>query len=132
MYLVTVEVGEDLLTDPAVQEVEVGEGEDVEDVDFAVVEDVSGSISGTVSTELEDVSVEGLTVTADPAAEGVDAVTTTTAADGTYSFASLAPGNYTVSVAVGDGQATDPVSDAVELAADEVETGVDFAIVAAT
>lgn len=131
-YTVTVAVGEDLLTDPASREVTVGTGEDVTGVDFAIIEDVSGSISGTVSTELEGVSVEGLTVTATPDAEGADPANTATGSDGTYSFEGLAPGDYTITVAVGDGLATDPASASVTLDENEDETGVDFDVITAS
>jgi hypothetical protein len=130
-YVVTVSVGNDLLTNPAFHEVEVGNGEDVAGVDFDVVEDVRGSISGTVTTALAGVSVEGLTVTATPAAAGTSPVTTTTGTGGAYTFALLDPGDYTVSVAVGAGFATNPATRSVQLLADEAETGVDFDIIAA-
>ena len=129
MYTLTVAVGTDLLTDPASQDVDVGDGEDVVDVDFEVIEDVTGSISGTVSTAVTGVSVEGLTVTATPATAGVDAVTTTTDADGVYMFDSLDPDDYSVTVEVGTGLTTDPASVDVELEEDEVETGVDFEVI---
>lgn len=131
-YAVTVAVGEDLLTDPASRDVTVGAGEDVADVDFEIIEDVSGSISGTVSTELEGVSVEGLTVTATPDDAEVDPSSTATGSDGTYSFDSLAPGNYTISVTVGDGLATDPATASVTLDENENETGVDFDVITAS
>lgn len=131
-YTVTVEVGDDEVTDPASQDVDVGNNEDVTGVDFAIVEDVSGTISGTVSTALTDVTVGGLTVTADPEDAGAESVTTTTDADGTYTLESLAPGNYTVTVEVDDGLTTDPVSLAIELSENENETGADFSVVSAS
>jgi len=132
VYVVTVAPGgDDLVTDPAEAEVEVGNGEDVTGVDFVVLEDVSGTIAGRVSTALEGISVEGLTVTATPAAEGAEPVTATTAADGTYTLESVAPGDYTITVEVGEGLTTDPASRDVTVDEDEEETGADFAIVAA-
>lgn len=131
-YTVTVDAGEDLLTDPAAQDVSVGNSEAVTDVDFEIVEDLRGSISGTVSTELTETPVSGLTVTADPAAEGAESVTTTTGDDGTYSFDLLAPGDYTISVEVGDGLATDPATQSVSLGDNGEETGVDFDVVTAS
>jgi hypothetical protein len=128
-YTVTVEAGDDMLTDPTDRSVDVGNDEDVTGVDFQVVEDLTGSISGTVTTALAETSVEGLTVTAQPEAQGADAVTATTAADGTYTIDSVPAGNYTVTVEVGQGLATDPVNRAVEIAEDEEEVGVDFAVV---
>lgn len=129
-YVVTVDAGDDLVTDPAEHEVDVGNGEDVTEVDFEVIEDVSGTISGAVSTALEGVSVEGLTVTATPTAEGADPLTATTAADGTYTIESVAPGDYTVTVEVGTGQTTDPASRDLTVDENEEEVGADFAIVA--
>jgi len=131
-YTVTVAVGEDLLTDPASAAVSVANSEDVTGVDFEILEALSGSISGTVSTALPDVSVVGLTVTADPAADGAENVTTTTGEGGAYSFPSLPAGNYTLSVEVGDGLATDPATRAIELAEKENETGADFSVVTAS
>jgi hypothetical protein len=130
VYVVTVEPGADLVTDPAAAEVEVGNGEDVSGVDFAILEDVRGTIAGTVSTALEGVSVEGLTVTATPAAEGAEAVTATTAADGTYLIEFVPPGDYTITVEVGDGLTTDPASRDVTIDENEEEAGADFAVVA--
>ncbi|MDH3207233.1 MAG: DUF4382 domain-containing protein [Gemmatimonadota bacterium] len=128
-YTVTVAVGEDRLTDPASVEVEVAPGEDVEDVDFEVIEDVSGSIAGTVTTGLEDVSVVGLTVTATPDGGG-DPIVTTTGEGGAYLVDSLAADTYTVTVAAGDGLTTDPASREIDLDEDEEETGADFVVVA--
>ena len=128
-YVVTVEVGEGQLTVPGEASVEVGNSEDVADVDFAIVE--GGSISGEVTTSLENTSVEGLTVTAEPDAEGEDAVTTTTASDGTYAFPLLLAGKYTITVTVGAGLATNPASAGIDLAANGEETA-DFEIVEAS
>jgi hypothetical protein len=128
-YTVTVGVGDDRLTDPADRAVEIGASEDPAGVDFAVVEDLTGTIAGTVSTALDGVSIEGLTVTATPTGPGLETVTGTTAADGTYTIESVAAGAYNVTVTVGVGFATDPASQAVVLAQDENRTGVDFAVV---
>jgi hypothetical protein len=130
-YVVTVEAGDDLVTDPSQATVELGPGEDVADVDFEVIEDVSGSISGTVSTSLVGVSVEGLTVTATPDDEALEPVTAETAADGTYTIESVAPGAYTVTVTVAAGQITSPTEVALEVAEDEAEADVDFEVIAA-
>jgi hypothetical protein len=43
---VTVEAGDDLVTDPSLATVELGPGEEVADVDFDVIEDVRGTIRG--------------------------------------------------------------------------------------
>jgi phosphatidate phosphatase APP1 len=131
-YVVTVEVGDDELTDPAEAMVEVGRAEEVTGVDFEIVEDLTGSIAGTVTTSLEGVAVEGLTVTADPAADGAPSVTTTTDADGNYLFDSLPADTYTVTVAVGTGLTTDPESIDVELSEDEVAEDVDFEVIEAS
>ena len=83
-------------TEPASRTVTVGWAEDATGADFEII-DVTGSISGAVSVAagIEGVSVEGLEVTATPAAEGQDPVTDTTDADGAYSFDGLLPGSYT-------------------------------------
>lgn len=127
-YTVMVEAGEDLVTDPSAQSVEVGNDEDVTGVDFEIIEDVTGSISGTVSTALEDVSVEGLTVTATPDGEG-DALTATTASDGTYTIDSVDPGDYTVTVEVDEGLTTDPASIDLTIDPDEEEGDVNFEVI---
>ncbi len=101
---------------------------DVTGVHFAIVQ--SGSIAGTASTTLEGVSVEGLTVTA--SAAGQPAVTTATAADGTYSFAALPAGTWTITVTVGEGYPTDPASLGVDLAAGAAATGADFEVIASS
>lgn len=98
--------------------------------------DVAASISGTVSTALEGVSVEGLVVSATPTDEGaVDEFqtlvgTAVTDESGAYTIYFLAPGAYEVAVAVGDGLTTNPTSSAVSLGAQESADGVDFAVVA--
>jgi hypothetical protein len=125
-YVVTVAVGDGQVTDPVWADVDVGAAEDVTGVDLAIVQ--SGSIAGTVSTTLEGVSVEGLTVTA--SAEGQPDVTTATASDGTYSFGALPAGTWTITVTVGEGYATDPVSLDVVLAAGDATTGTDFQVIA--
>ncbi|MDX1645884.1 MAG: DUF4382 domain-containing protein [Longimicrobiales bacterium] len=128
-YTVTIEVGEDQLSDPAEHMVEVGPNEDVVDVDFAIVEDLTGSISGTVGTDLEGVTVEGLTVTATPSAEGVDPIEATTNPDGTYTIDQVPAGTWTVTVDVGEGFATVPPSYEIELSEDEEVIDRDFQIV---
>ncbi|MEX2465315.1 MAG: DUF4382 domain-containing protein [Gemmatimonadota bacterium] len=100
-----------------------------------VVSDVAASISGTVSTELEGVSVEGLLVTAVPEDDGsleeyqTKEGTATTNAEGEYTVYFLVPGQYTVSVATPDGLTTNPDSVTVELDESEDATGVDFAVI---
>ena len=85
--------------------------------------DVAASISGTVSTSLEGVSVAGLVVTATPSEEGAAdefqtrVGTAVTAEDGSYTIYFLVPGTYEVTVAAGDGLTTDPASSGVELGA---------------
>jgi hypothetical protein len=129
-YVVTVEAGDDLVTDPSQAAVDLGPGVEVADVDFEVIEDVSGTISGTVSTALAGVSVEGLTVTATPDDDALEPVTAETAADGTYTIESVPPGPYTVTVTVGAGQTTSPSAVAVEIEEDEAEADVDFEVIA--
>lgn len=129
-YTVTVAVGEDQVTDPTAATVEVGPGEDVVGVDFEIVEDVSGSIAGSVTTVLEGYSVAGLEVTATPA-EG-DPVIVETDAEGAYLFESLVAGTYSVTVEAGAGFTTNPASLEVILAEDAEVIDVDFAVIAAS
>lgn len=100
-----------------------------------VVEDVSGTISGTVSTELSDTEVEDLSVTArlDGDESAADFQTTTvsglTDVDGAYTLHFVAPGSYWVKVAVESGLATEPDSTLVDVDANEDVVDVDFEIV---
>lgn len=128
-YDVTVALDGGLGTEPASQSVTVGNSEDATGADFEIV-DVRGSIAGTVSTALSGVSVEGLTVTATPTAEGAAPLTATTAANGTYTIESVVPGEYTITVGVGTGQATTPASRVVTVEANGEVTAMDFAIIA--
>lgn len=101
-----------------------------------VVEDVAGTISGTVTTALTDVRVDSLTVTAEPVDEGTleayqtQMATTITGADGTYTLQFLVPGTYAVTVTTPSGLTTQPVSVEVAVESAEDVTGVDFAVVA--
>jgi hypothetical protein len=100
-----------------------------------IVEDISGTISGSVSTELADTDVDDLTVTAVPVDEGdleefqTQTVTTLTDADGDYTLQFMVPGSYWVKVAVPDGLATEPDSTLVEVDPDENVVDVDFEVV---
>lgn len=101
-----------------------------------VVNDIAGSISGTVSTELTDFVLQDLVVTAEPV-EGTTlepyqstTATALTAADGTYTIYFLVPGDYDVSVDAGEGFTADPVT-GVTVGNSENVTDVDFVIVAA-
>jgi hypothetical protein len=103
------------------------------------VQDGAGGVSGTVSTALLDVSVEGLVVTAEPVAESgesetyqTQAATTATGADGSYTLPFLVPGEYTVSVAPPAGHASNPATVTVEVAPAAAVTGVNFAIILAS
>jgi hypothetical protein len=129
-YVVSVEVGEDLLTEPGDVEVEVGAEEDVADVDFTVVEDLSGSITGELSTTVDGVSLAGLTVTATPAADGAEPLAATTNAAGEYAFESVPAGEYTITVEVGTGLTTDPESRVVTVEENEDEMDANFAVIA--
>lgn len=117
---------EGYLLAPAEAEVEVGRGEDVEGVDFTVLE--VSSVRGAVSTELEDFIVEGLTVTASTDADGVDDVEVTTDAEGDYVFLDLAAATWTLTVDVGEGFVTVPGSIVVELDGTSAFTGQDFTV----
>lgn len=127
-YNVTVDLSPGLSTDPESQAVTLADGQDTTGVDFDVI-DVTGSISGTVSTSLGGASVDGLTVTAAPQTAGPDTIMATTASDGTYTLDKVPPGSYVVTVAVGDGQVTTPVFADVDVGNSQDVTGVDFAIV---
>ena len=99
------------------------------------VEDISGTISGTVTTALEDTGVEDLSVTArlDGDEEAEDFQTTTvsglTDAEGAYTLHFVAPGSYWVKVDVGDGLATEPDSTLVDVDPNADVVDVDFEIV---
>jgi hypothetical protein len=100
-----------------------------------IVRDGSGSISGTVSTALAGVSVEGLTVTATPEEDTyfgeyqTQSAHTLTGADGKYKIPFLVPGSYTVSVTPPEGYVATPASSAVDVDPAENEENIDFAIV---
>ena len=98
------------------------------------VEDVAGSIAGTVSGAADSIDVEGLTVTADPVDEGAleayqtTRATATTDADGSYTLHFLVPGSYGVSVEAPEGFQVAP--DTVDVSVDESEAvaGIDFTV----
>jgi hypothetical protein len=104
-----------------------------------IVQDGSGSISGTVSTALsaELVKVEGLTVTATPEEDTffgeyqTQVAQAVTGEDGKYTIPYLVPGSYTVSVTPPEGYAVNPASSVVEVDPAEHEENVDFALVGA-
>lgn len=98
----------------------------------------AGTITGTVSTALEDVSVEGLTVAAErvedeegeEVGEGqTETATGKTKADGTYELHYIVPGTYIVTVGVGEGLTTEPESVEVEVGATETVADVNFEVV---
>jgi len=98
----------------------------------------AGTISGVVSTSLQEVPVGGLTVTVEPVVEeGVEefqseTATATTAEDGTYTLYFLVPGTYTVTVTTAAGFVTTPESVEVEVGAAEDVADVDFEVVASS
>lgn len=98
-----------------------------------VVNDVAGSISGTVSTQVDGVVVEGLQVAAEPVdgttLEPFQTITATSTTDvnGAYTFFFLVPGDYEVSVDAGAGLTATPSTVTVGESADV--TGVDFEII---
>lgn len=100
-----------------------------------VVEDVAGSISGTLSTSITDQTVDGLVVSAEAVAAGTNeefqgcCATGISDAAGAYTIFFLAPGSYSVTVAPADGTATTPASVDVTVGPSEDVTGVDFEIV---
>ena len=101
-----------------------------------VVIDVAGSISGTVATALDSTSVDSLTVTAEPADEGVleayqtQAATAMTDSTGAYTLHYLVPGTYWVKVTPPAGAAASPDSTEVVVGLDEDVADVDFELVA--
>lgn len=101
-----------------------------------VVEEVSGSISGTVTTSVDGASTEGLVVSAERSStEGDEEFqssigTGLTTSDGTYTVFFLSPGSYSVSVEAGDSTLVGtPESIEVELGLADNAIGVDFEIV---
>lgn len=100
-----------------------------------VVEDVAGSISGTLSTSITDQSLEDLVVTAETVDPGVDEefqsskATGVSEASGTYTIFFLAPGSYNVTVGTPDGVTSSPPSTEVTVGESEDVTGVDFELV---
>ena len=101
-----------------------------------VVADVAGSVSGAVTTQLADTSVEGLVVTAETVDPGDDeefqtqTATAVTDANGAYAMNFLAPGTYTLTVATGDGLTTAPASIEVVVGESEDISDINFEVVA--
>jgi hypothetical protein len=99
-----------------------------------IVDDVAGTISGTVSTSAQGVSVEGLVVTAEPDDEGLleefqtRTATAVTDADGEFTIQFVVPGDYTVSVGTLEGYTAATAS--VTVGPSAAITAVDFEIVA--
>jgi hypothetical protein len=103
--------------------VEVGDEEPSTGNDVEVL--APASLSGTVTAG--GAPVPGVVVTL-VGPDGEVVATTTTAADGTYAFADLVPGNYTVGVLPPPGYALDgPAERDATVAASDV-TGADFAL----
>lgn len=100
------------------------------------VNDVAASITGGVSTELEGVSVEDLTVTAVPVEgstlEQFQSGTATAVTDenGVYTLHFLVPGTYTVTVTTGEGYKTAPESHSVTVGPGQDAAAVNFEVVA--
>jgi hypothetical protein len=88
----------------------------------AVVQDIAGSIAGTVTSESDDAPIAGLTVRASMEVDGetVEA-TAVTGEDGTYVIRFLAPGTWEVSV-----DDFSAAAQTVEVGESEDVTGVDF------
>jgi hypothetical protein len=101
-----------------------------------VVEDVAGSIAGTLTQNLGDATVVGgLVVTATTVDPGDDEefqssiATATTDENGAYTIYFLAPGDYTVEVLVGEGLGTDPVSTEVTVDPSANVIDIDFEVI---
>ena len=100
-----------------------------------VVEDVAGSISGTLSTSLMDQGLEGLVVTAEAVDSGVDEefqssiAACMSDATGAYTIFFVAPGSYNVTVGTSEGVTTTPQSTEVLVGESEDVTGVNFELV---
>jgi hypothetical protein len=102
----------------------------------AIVNDVAGSISGTVSADAGlTFDVENRVVSAEPV-EGTTlgefesaTATALTAADGTYTIYFLVPGDYDVSVDAGEGFTAPTVED-VTVGESQNVTDIDFVVVA--
>ena len=100
-----------------------------------VVEANTGTVSGTVSTELASVEVGDVGVTArldgDESVEDFQTLSVTglTDADGAYTLHYVAPGAYWVKIALPAGLASDPDSALVEVDPSEDVVGVDFEVV---
>ncbi|MEJ2540915.1 MAG: DUF4382 domain-containing protein [Gemmatimonadota bacterium] len=107
-----------------------------------IVEDVAGSIAGTVSTSVDPIPegfLEGLVISAEPV-EGTilepyqtETATAVTEADGSYTLYFLVPGTYEVSVQPPEGDWSVNPADApsIEVGEDEDVFEVDFEIVPA-
>ena len=97
------------------------------------LDDVAGSVSGSVTTQLDGVTVEGLTVTATPVDDTTlepfqsGAATATTDANGDFTVFFLVPGDYEITVETPEGLTADPVT--VTVGASEDVTGVALEIV---
>lgn len=124
-YAVTVEVAEGFATVPDTADVPVAPKEEVTGVDFEIVD--PGSISGEVTAAADSINVEDLEVWAENTATG-DLAMGTTAGDGSYTIDFVLPGEYTVTVAVPEGFATDPASAAVTVGGNEHVQDVDFEV----
>lgn len=101
-----------------------------------VVADIAGSVSGTVTTALTDVSLEGLVVTAERMESETDTEfqswsgTAMTDAAGAYMMAYLAPGAYTLTVASSDETVSaQPESIDIVVEPNDMLTGADFVLV---
>ena len=95
-----------------------------------VVEDVAGTISGTVSTELDDFDVEDIPVTARPEDDDdLETASAVTDEEGEYTLQFLVPGSYWVKLTLPDGLASEPDSTLVEVDASEDVADVDFEVV---
>lgn len=99
-----------------------------------VVNDVAGSIAGTVTAAADSMNVVGLTVTAEPQGTGTledyqtQTATAVTDSAGAYTIHFLVPGDYAVSVAADSGFAATPAGTDVTVGEAASVTGIDFEV----
>lgn len=98
------------------------------------VEEVAGTISGTVTGAADSIDVAELTVTAEPVGAGLleeyqtETATAQTDAAGDFTIHFVVPGDYTVTVDVADGFIAHPESHDVAVGKAEAVVDIDFEV----